>query len=615
MSFSNIKVGVRLGLGFALVILAGLVVALLGRIELNSIDKEMSHLVNDRVVKVGQLNRIKDNLNEVAHAVNNIVASSNQQQMQAEKQKIEVIRNKTTPLMQTLSSSIQSADGRALMEKVRQIRDPYNANIDEITAAALASYGEPVNAELLHKSRVLLVSYLEALDSMIALQEEKMSESAQTVQNATVFTGQLLLIIAGAAALMGALIAWVLTRSITRQLGGEPDYTASVVHEIASGNLAVEVQTQPGDSTSLLAEIKTMRDGLAKVVAHVREGSEAVASASTQISEGNQDLSGRTEEQASALQQTAASMEQLSSTVKQNADNARQANQLAQSASTVAIQGGNVVAQVVDTMKGINDSSKKIADIIGVIDSIAFQTNSLALNAAVEAARAGEQGRGFAVVASEVRSLAGRSANAAKEIKELITDSVTRVEQGTSLVGQAGATMSEVVNSIRRVTDIMGEISAASSEQSAGVSQVGEAVTQMDQTTQQNAALVEEMAAAASSLSSQAQDLVQTVAVFNLGAGYSAARAPSRTSSHSAPHSSSHSAHAKPKASAPAPQRSVASHTPAAALSAPSAAARPGAKTAARSTPPAPKAAPAKALSHSSPSISASKADDDWESF
>ena len=605
MSFSNIKVGVRLGLGFALVILAGLVVALLGRIELNSIDKEMSHLVNDRVVKVGQLNRIKDNLNEVAHAVNNIVASSNQQQMQAEKQKIEVIRNKTTPLMQTLSSSIQSADGRALMEKVRQIRDPYNANIDEIAAAALASYGEPVNAELLHKSRVLLVSYLEALDSIIALQEEKMSESAQIVQNATVFTGQLLLIIAGAAALMGALIAWVLTRSITRQLGGEPDYTASVVHEIASGNLAVEVQTQPGDSTSLLAEIKTMRDGLAKVVAHVREGSEAVASASTQISEGNQDLSGRTEEQASALQQTAASMEQLSSTVKQNADNARQANQLAQSASTVAIQGGNVVAQVVDTMKGINDSSKKIADIIGVIDSIAFQTNILALNAAVEAARAGEQGRGFAVVASEVRSLAGRSANAAKEIKELITDSVTRVEQGTSLVGQAGVTMSEVVNSIRRVTDIMGEISAASSEQSAGVSQVGEAVTQMDQTTQQNAALVEEMAAAAASLSTQAQDLVQTVAMFKLGKNYSATPRMQRSTTHAPTHS--------PNAKAAPVQ-----HSATVGLAAPTRSGTHNTSSALK-VPKAPKTSHSHtALPSGSASATVAKADnsmDDWESF
>ena len=272
--------------------------------------------------------------------------------------------------------------------------------------------------------------------------------------------------------------------------------------------------TQVRVDTPLATVLQSTLARMDTVVASIRGTTASMEVACTEIAHGNQDLSGRTESQASALQQTAASMEQLSSTVKQNADNARQANQLAQSASTVAVQGGEVVAQVVDTMKGINDASKKIADIISVIDDIAFQTNILALNAAVEAARAGEQGRGFAVVASEVRSLAGRSAEAAKEIKQLITDSVGRVAQGTALVDQAGATMNEVVASIRRVTDIMGEISAASSEQSQGVAQVGVAVAQLDQTTQQNAALVEQMAAAADSLSSQARELVRAVSVF-----------------------------------------------------------------------------------------------------
>ncbi|MEO7107294.1 MAG: methyl-accepting chemotaxis protein, partial [Rhodoferax sp.] len=269
----------------------------------------------------------------------------------------------------------------------------------------------------------------------------------------------------------------------------------------------------------ILQTLQNMQTGLVQVVHNVRQSSDAVSTASSEIAQGNLDLSARTESQASALQQTAASMEELSSNVNQNADSARTANQLAMSASSVAIQGGKVVGQVVDTMKGISESSRRIADIIQVIDGIAFQTNILALNAAVEAARAGEQGRGFAVVASEVRSLAGRSAEAAKEIKKLIDESVLRVDQGNKLVDMAGSTMTEVVDSIKRVTDIMGEISSASSEQAAGVAQVGDAVTQMDHATQQNAALVEEMAASASSLQSQAQDLVRAVSVFQLGNG------------------------------------------------------------------------------------------------
>ena len=326
---------------------------------------------------------------------------------------------------------------------------------------------------------------------------------------------------AGAVTLLLALglgmIGFWIARSILRQLGGEPALLNAITRSIAQGDLAVDIPPSTNES-SVIHGIQTMRDNVASIVMRVRQGSESVATASAEIAQGNHDLSSRTEQQASALEETAASMEELSSTVRQNADNARQANQLAVSASSVAQQGGDVVAQVVETMKGINTSSQKIADIIGVIDGIAFQTNILALNAAVEAARAGEQGRGFAVVASEVRSLAGRSAEAAKEIKNLITASVAQVEQGSAQADKAGATMNEVVAAIRRVADIMGEISAASSEQSAGVSQVGEAVTQMDQATQQNAALVEEMAAAASALKAQAGVLVDAVAAFKLDA-------------------------------------------------------------------------------------------------
>ena len=317
-------------------------------------------------------------------------------------------------------------------------------------------------------------------------------------------------------------IGMVISRGLLKQLGGEPGYAADIVSEIAAGDLTVDVKIRPGDSSSLLFAMKSMRDSLAQVVGEVRQGTDTMATASSQIAAGNLDLSSRTEQQASALEETASSMEELTSTVRQNADNARQANQLAASASEVAAKGGAVVSQVVDTMGSINASSRKVVDIIGVIDGIAFQTNILALNAAVEAARAGEQGRGFAVVASEVRNLAQRSAAAAKEIKELIGDSVSKVDIGAKLVDQAGATMSEVVDSIKRVTDIMSEITAASQEQSAGIEQVNQAIGQMDQVTQQNAALVEEAAAAAASLQDQAGNLSQVVSVFKLGAGYAA---------------------------------------------------------------------------------------------
>jgi methyl-accepting chemotaxis protein-2 (aspartate sensor receptor) len=292
------------------------------------------------------------------------------------------------------------------------------------------------------------------------------------------------------------------------------------VQALGQGDLSQRLDSARRDEMGVITRaVESMREGLAGVVGGVREGTDAIATASGQISAGNQDLSTRTEEQASSLQQTAASMEELTSTVKQNADNARQANQLALSASEVALKGGDVVSQVVDTMASIHASSKKIVDITGVIDGIAFQTNILALNAAVEAARAGEQGRGFAVVAAEVRNLAQRSAAAAKEIKGLIDDSVGKVDAGTALVGQAGRTMEEIVGSVKRVTDIIGEISAASHEQTSGIEQINQAITQMDQVTQQNAALVEEASAAAQSLQEQAGNLVQAVSIFKLGEG------------------------------------------------------------------------------------------------
>ncbi|MNZ57693.1 Methyl-accepting chemotaxis protein I [compost metagenome] len=307
-----------------------------------------------------------------------------------------------------------------------------------------------------------------------------------------------------------------LERLVLRPIGGDPADAAAIANRVAQGDLSQPIRVRSGDDSSLMAQLKHMQDSLLGVVSHVRQGAQSVAVASAQISQANHDLSSRTESQASALEQTSASMEQLGSTVQQNADSANQTNRLAMSASQVAVRGGEVVNRVVGTMRDIHNSSREIADIIGVIDGIAFQTNLLALNAAVEAARAGEQGRGFAVVASEVRALAQRSADAANEVKQLVGANVERVAAGTELVDQAGSTMSEVVGAIQQVTSIMGEISAASVEQSAGVSQIGLAVTQMDQATQQNAALVEEMAAAAHSLRGQAEELVQAVAVFKV---------------------------------------------------------------------------------------------------
>ena len=324
-----------------------------------------------------------------------------------------------------------------------------------------------------------------------------------------------LLSIGAVLVLVVGVLGWRMMRHIYLQLGGEPDYAADIVRRIGAGDLGVSVALRPGDDASLLAAMHQMQQSLAGTVRQIRDSTDTIATASGQIAAGNLDLSGRTEAQASALEQTAASMEELTATVKQNADNARQANQLASNAASVAVQGGEVVSQVVQTMNSISGSSKKIVDIIGVIDGIAFQTNILALNAAVEAARAGEQGRGFAVVASEVRGLAQRSAAAAKEIKGLIVDSVEKVDSGSALVGQAGATMEQIVASVKRVTDIVGEISSASVEQTAGIEQIHQAITQMDQATQQNAALVEEASAAATSLQQQSQQLVAAVSVFS----------------------------------------------------------------------------------------------------
>jgi len=392
-------------------------------------------------------------------------------------------------------------------------------------------------------------------------------------------------------------VGMLVTRSVLGQLGGEPTVAIAVMAEVTAGNLAVEVPAAPAGS--LLAGLQAMVQSVRNTVIQVRNSTDSIGTASAEIATGNQDLSSRTEQTASNLQQAASSMEQLTGTVKQSADSARHANQLASSAAEVAARGGVVVQQVVTTMDEINASSKKISDIIGVIDGIAFQTNILALNAAVEAARAGEQGRGFAVVASEVRSLAGRSAAAAKEIKGLIGASVEKVEGGAKLVADAGATMNEIVNSVKRVSDIIGEITAASAEQSEGIGQVNSSVSQLDQMTQQNAALVEQSAAAAESLKAQATSLAQVVSTFRLDNGSSASATPK------APVFAT--TVARPAAKAPAKAAYKFASKPLAAK--PAAAAKPLASAK-------PVAAPAKPASRPAPVVTASAGNDkDWETF
>jgi methyl-accepting chemotaxis protein len=369
---------------------------------------------------------------------------------------------------------------------------------------------------LLNEVRVVQSAFFKTIEDQIAHQRNMAKGTTQGVNDAVNRASIIAASLALAGAIFGALVAWWMTRSITVPLRK----AVGVAELVAGGDLTSHIEVSSKDETGqLLAALKAMNESLVKVVSTVRQGSDSIATGTGQIATGNADLSQRTEEQASNLQQTAASMEELTSTVKSNADTARQATELAGSASAVAAQGGVVVGQVVNTMEAITASSKKIADIISVIDGIAFQTNILALNAAVEAARAGEQGRGFAVVASEVRSLAQRSAAAAREIKELITDSVDKVQTGSAQVGEAGRTMSDIVAQVKRVNDLIGEISTATGEQTRGISQVGDAVNQLDQVTQQNAALVEQSAAAAESLNQQAARLVDAVSVFKLSQG------------------------------------------------------------------------------------------------
>ena len=520
--FKNMKVGARLTFGFGVMLFMAAVMAFAGLNALSSVMEGLKTVTAAALPKTTIANRNIQAAYDYARAFAYIVtsegrASANATALQKAREALVDTVKAVNDNVATLEKLLSTDDEKTLLAKVKEDRGRYGKSRNQVLELKKAGEGDKAAELMFTETNSLQTIYIQAWKDFIAHEDLKIENGIKATAEIYNFAKGLLISVLLAMFVVGATIAVWITRSLLNALGGEPGYAASVAGKIAAGDLSIPINLRHGDLSSLMFAIKAMRDNLVGIVSQVRSGTDAICTASHEIASGNLDLSSRTEHQASSLEETAASMEELTSTVKQNVDNAQQANQLAIAASKVALKGGSVVAQVVDTMGAINNSSRRIVDIISVIDGIAFQTNILALNAAVEAARAGEQGRGFAVVASEVRSLAQRSAAAAKEIKTLISHSVTAVETGGSLVAQAGSTMDEVVASVKRVTDIMAGITAASNEQSAGIEQVNQAIMEMDGVTQQNAALVEQAAAAAESMQRQADMLSQVVAVFKLG--------------------------------------------------------------------------------------------------
>ncbi|NHZ32941.1 methyl-accepting chemotaxis protein [Massilia rubra] len=501
-------------------------VGLLGLYGMNKANEGLKTVYEDRTVALEQVTRIESlllrNRLALAQALLDPIASQIKVKSDLIEKNAEEINTTWGQYMATYLTPEESVlANKFAVDRTKMVKEGLFPAIGALREGKIEEA-----KQLQEQFQTLLPAVKEGIDRLRMLQvDEAKKEYRQSGARYLALRTSMIIAIA-LGILLAALAGFLLIRNIYRDIGGEPDYAAQIVRGIAAGDLTVAVATKNNDHHSLLNAMKEMQLNLAQTIGEVRQSSDTIATASSQIAAGNLDLSSRTEQQASSLEETASSMEELTSTVKQNADNARQATQLAVSASEVASKGGVVVSQVIDTMGAINASSKKIVDIIGVIDGIAFQTNILALNAAVEAARAGEQGRGFAVVASEVRNLAQRSAAAAKEIKTLIGDSVEKVEIGARLVDQAGSTMHAIVSSIQSVTDMMGAITAASREQTLGIEQINQAICQMDEVTQQNAALVEEAAAAAGALEDQASNLVQEVSVFKIRKEHRAEHAP-----------------------------------------------------------------------------------------
>jgi len=516
MFFQNLRIGVRLAWGFGLLIFLSLVAIAVATVRFTQVGEVNTRIIELEWVKAEAANTINATTRANARRTMELLVVTDP--AQAAHVRARIAENKKTidDALATLERLIYLPEGKQLLNEIKTARVQYVASFGKVGQLVEAGDREAATRLMLAETLPALDRLQGPVDQMATLQKRLVTESSAELQDSIAASRWLLLGLGAVSVLLAVGFASWVTRSITRPMAE----AVAIARRVAAGDLDQQVAARTRDECGqLLTALGEMNESLTHIVGRVRQGADTMATATSQIAAGNLDLSSRTEEQASALEQTSASMQELAQTVKQNYESGQHANRLAESASEVAVQGGAVVGRVVETMEAINDSSRRIADIIGVIDGIAFQTNILALNAAVEAARAGEQGRGFAVVASEVRNLAGRSATAAKEIKGLIGDSVANVSEGCKLVEQAGSTMDEIVVHVRRVADLMREITHASQDQTAGIDQISQAVGQMDQVTQQNAALVEEAAAAAQSLEHQAQQLVHAVSVFTLRGG------------------------------------------------------------------------------------------------
>ncbi|WP_050469618.1 methyl-accepting chemotaxis protein [Herbaspirillum chlorophenolicum] len=579
MKIANMKIGARLAIGFGVVIALLIAIAALGNTQLARLTDGINLIVKDRYPKTVMANTIQIQVNKIALDIRDILLTADAERIKALAADAATADKKMNEGLMKMREVARTDEDKRYIEATIAARDAYIPARDKLMALAQAGQVDEAKVFLPQQFMPVQVKYFIALDAMFDYQGGLMDAAGDAAAQDSGSARTIINSLAVVALLLAAAVALLVSRSITRPLIN----AVAVARRVADGDLSTHVEVKSKDETGeLMAALKLMNENLCSIVSRVRSGTDTINHASGEIASGNMDLSSRTEQQAGSLEETASAMEELTSTVKQNADNARQANQLAVSASGVAVEGGTVVNQVVDTMASINESSRKIVDIIGVIDGIAFQTNILALNAAVEAARAGEQGRGFAVVASEVRSLAQRSATAAKEIKALIDDSVTKVDTGSKLVAQAGSTMTEVVSSVKRVTDIVAEISSASQEQSTGIEEINRAITLMDESTQQNAALVEEAAAAAQAMQEQAAQLMEAVSVFKLDAEIT-----------TAPSLATILGHLAPKATTPVMKKPI-----------------PATRTFAHK-PTTTEAKPA----HASAAITTKAADDDWEQF